>query len=104
MNKLKHLEGISNQQIVCFEADANYTKLHIDQNHKVLSSFTLKIHHEQYPNFVRLSRKYVVNPYHISTVDMVKKQILMKNGLHLNVSRRRLDKVLTKISQILIKD
>lgn len=91
---MKHLESLHWENLVYLEADANYTLLHMRNGQKLLSSFTLKLHHEYFPSFIRPSRKFLLNPKFICEVDKVNTKMLTQSGKAFTMSRRRVDTVL----------
>ena len=79
-NKIVYLEGASNYTIIYFECGKSH-----------LSSYTLLRHQEKLGNFVRISRKHLVNPEFISLkkTEGVYPHIILKHGLILKISKRR---------------
>ena len=79
-NKIIYLEGI-----------VNYTNIYFEEGRPHLSSYTLLRHQEHLGNFVRISRKHLVNPLFIKhkNLDLALPYIVLHNGEKLKVSRRR---------------
>jgi DNA-binding LytR/AlgR family response regulator len=58
---------------------------------KMVSSFTLLRHQEKLDGFLRVSRRYLVNPKYISEIENINgmKNIYMETGEKIPVARRR---------------
>jgi DNA-binding LytR/AlgR family response regulator len=97
MKKLKHLDTISREKVLYLEADANYTVLHLGKGQKLISSFTLKIHHEQFPHFIRLSRKFIINPKFVRKIDLKTNKVVTRSGVRFYMSRRRVESVVKSL-------
>lgn len=77
-------------EVAYFEANVNYTLIHLKNGKKHLISYTLKRFEEMLShnhNFTRIHRSFIVNN------GLIKKKgidnVLLKSGLRLPVSRRR---------------
>ncbi|HLO42817.1 MAG TPA: LytTR family transcriptional regulator DNA-binding domain-containing protein [Leadbetterella sp.] len=78
-------------EILFLRGDINYTEFHLIDGKKVVSSFTLLRHQEKLDGFLRVSRKYLVNPKYISEIENINgtKNIYMETGEKIPVARRR---------------
>lgn len=83
----------SPQDILFLRGDINYTEFHLVNGKKVVSSTTLLRHQEKLDGFLRVSRKYLVNPEYITEIENRHgvRQVLMLNGERIAVARRRKD-------------
>ncbi len=81
----------SPQDILFLRGDINYTEFHLVNGKKVVSSTTLLRHQEKLEGFLRVSRKYLVNPEYITEIENRHgvRQVLMLNGERIAVARRR---------------
>jgi two-component system LytT family response regulator len=81
----------SPQDILFLRGDINYTEFHLVNGKKVVSSTTLLRHQEKLDGFLRVSRKYLVNPEYITEIENRHgvRQVLMLNGERIAVARRR---------------
>lgn len=81
----------SPQDILFLRGDINYTEFHLVNGKKVVSSTTLLRHQEKLDGFLRVSRKYLVNPKYITEIENRQgvRQVLMLNGERIAVARRR---------------
>jgi DNA-binding LytR/AlgR family response regulator len=98
MSRIKYPESTD---IVCLEADINYTIFHLLNGKKVISSFTLKKHElalKNY-NFLRINRSQLLNQKYIESVEMERKSCLIRltNGQHFRSSRRKMGLMRTMV-------
>ena len=83
---LKTTEGhhyVAIDEVLYLEADSNYTYLVLKDGRKLLSSVNLGKIHGQFPeaNFVRISRKHVINKQYLSFMNFCKKYCIVSfNG------------------------
>lgn len=86
-------------EIMFFSGDINYSEIYMNNGEKRLSSTTLLRHEKKFNNFIRVNKKYLVNPDYVSGYQLEGKfmQITMRNGDHMKVSRRRVKAVLSSI-------
>ncbi len=86
----------SPQDILFLRGDINYTEFHLVNGKKVVSSTTLLRHQEKLDGFLRVSRKYLVNPEYITEIENRHgvRQVLMLNGERIVVARRRKDSLI----------
>ncbi len=78
--------------IVMCEGCINYTIIYMNSGRKIVSAHTLKSFESAFneSGFTRIHRAYLINYQHYSSFDRDSNLVLMKNGVALNVSRRRL--------------
>ena len=105
---LPSLEGISlvePEEIICFEADSNYTYVYTTGNKKITVSKTLKTFEKivEGMQFVRVHNSYIIN---FNQVEKYLKgdggTLIMKNNLQIPVSRAHKQDLLQKIGVELI--
>jgi DNA-binding LytR/AlgR family response regulator len=87
----KSCPDIQSSQIVMLRGDINYTIIYLNDGKKIMNSHTLKVYEKKLSaeGFLRVHRAYLVNPIFLSSFDMNKKSVLMKNGMKAEVSRRK---------------
>lgn len=92
----------NSSDVVFLSADMNYTEIYFKTGRKMVSSFTLLRHQEKLENFIRVSKKHLVNPTFIRNYEHTgnKMNVEMKNGKCLKVSRRRIKDVLSTIESL----
>jgi two-component system LytT family response regulator len=101
------LEGIyfaSLDEIIHVDADSSYTKIYITTGEKIMSSKPLKYFEELLEDydFVRVHQSHIINLKHIRRyVRGDGGQVVMMNGTEIEVSRRKKDDLLAKISDTL---
>lgn len=81
---LKTMEGhhyIDSNEVLYLEADSNYTNLILKNEKKLLSSINLGKVHELFPeeDFVRISRKHVINKKYLSFMNFCKRYCIVSN-------------------------
>jgi two-component system, LytTR family, response regulator len=78
--------------IVLCKGCINYTIIYLNNGRKIVSSRTLKSFESTLhkSGFTRIHRPYLINYQHYISFDKDNGLVLMKNGIELNVSRRRL--------------
>ncbi|WP_321342957.1 LytTR family DNA-binding domain-containing protein [uncultured Draconibacterium sp.] len=82
---LKTTEGhhyIAVDEVLFLEADSNYTYLTLKDGRKLLSSVNLGKVHTQFPgaNFVRISRKHVINKNYLSFMNFCKRYCIVSHN------------------------
>jgi len=82
---LKTMEGhhyVSADNVLYLEADGNYTNLILKDGKRLLSSVNLGRIFEEFPQeqFVRISRKHIVNKSYLTFMDFCKKYCLVANN------------------------
>lgn len=100
------LEIIDIDNIVCFEAIGNYTNIHFTNGSPLLSSKTLKEFEDLLPHdkFFRIHNASLVNLKFIKKYDKTEgSQVVLTNGMVLDVARRRKDELLQLINQFVFK-
>lgn len=101
------LEGIyfaTLDEIIHVDADSSYTKIYITTGEKIMSSKPLKYFEELLEDydFVRVHQSHIINLKHIRRyVRGDGGQVIMMNGTEIEVSRRKKDDLLAKISDTL---
>ena len=101
------LEGIyfaSLDEIIHVDADSSYTKIFLTTGDMIMSSKPLKYFEELLEDydFVRVHQSHIINLKHIRRyVRGDGGQVIMMNGAEIEVSRRKKDDLLTKISDTL---
>ncbi len=87
----KSCPDIQSSQIIMLQGDSNYTIIYLNNGKKIVNSNTLKVYEKKLSaeGFLRVHRAYLVNPIFMSSFDMDKKSVLMKNGMKAEVSRRK---------------
>jgi len=91
---LRH--NFRDDQVLYLIGDINYSYLYFSDGIKVLSSRTLKWHSVQWPHFIRIHKNSLINPNQVYSVirqSRITAHILMKDGVRLQVSRRRVNQV-----------
>ncbi|MCD8539989.1 MAG: LytTR family transcriptional regulator [Leadbetterella sp.] len=86
-------------EIMFLSGDVNYSEIYLINGQKMLSSTTLLRHEQKFNSFIRVSKKYLVNPDFVSGYELQGKfmEIKMQNGDHMKVARRRVKTVLSSI-------
>jgi two-component system LytT family response regulator len=101
------LEGIyftSLDEIIHVDADSSYTKIYLVSGDMIMSSKPLKYFEELLEDydFVRVHQSHIINLKHIRRyVRGDGGQVIMMNGTEIEVSRRKKDDLLAKISDTL---
>lgn len=100
------LEIINIDTIVCLEAEGNYTHIHFTGGQPLLSSKTLREFEDLLPNdiFFRIHNGSLVNLHFIKKYDKTEgSQVVLVNGMVLDVARRRKDELLHLIGKLVLK-
>lgn len=86
-------------EIMFLSGDVNYSEIYLIDGKKMLTSTTLSKHEERLDKFVRVNKKYLVNPKFVTEYRIEGRymHITMTNGDHMKVSRRRVKNVLLSI-------
>jgi two-component system LytT family response regulator len=99
---LEGLQFVETGHIIYLEANSNYTCFYLTGNTKITVAKTLKDFEELLPGslFIRIHHSYIINK------NMVEKyingkggQVVMKNGIVLDVARRKKDEFMKAIGQ-----
>lgn len=88
---MRNLFQIEGKNILFFEAESNYTTIHLRNGQKILSSFTLARYQEHFPGFLRINRKHLLNPEYVLRVEPKRFRISMKDNRWFIISRRRIN-------------
>ena len=92
LQKTHGVELIELEEICYLEADENYTRFHLTNGRKIVACNTLR-HFEDIlapEGFFRVHRSYLINMDHLQTyLQSPGTAALLKNGVRLEVSRRR---------------
>jgi len=98
---LSGLEMVKINDILYLESDGNYTRLFKENKEDILVSKTLKVLEEQLRNhnFVRIHHSHMVNINRITRyVQGDGGYVILENGQHLNVSRRKKNALMEKLT------
>ncbi|WP_234733945.1 LytR/AlgR family response regulator transcription factor [Tellurirhabdus bombi] len=75
------------------EGDGNYTWVCYASGHKHLIAQTIKVLEPAFPGFIRIHKRFVVNPAFITQVlvfpENLAGAVLLRSGTELPISRRR---------------
>ena len=86
------LEFIKTEDIICLEASINYTYLYLPDKNKYIVSRTLKDFEDMLPGetFLRIHNSYIINKNCVASyIRGEGGQVVMSNGMALDVSKRR---------------
>ena len=80
---------IDREDIIRFEADGNYTIIHLLSGKKITSTKFLSDYEKSVPEdvFIRIHKKNLINRFYIKTIKKGEGQIIMADGSILEVSR-----------------
>ena len=85
----KKRKKIRVSDILFCEGDINYTIIHLESGKKITSARELKLFENALSGFVRIHRKYLVNPYFVYSQDVENLTVTLQKNIVLKVSRRR---------------
>ena len=88
------------QSIVWIKGDGNYARLHYANSQFYLAAQTLNWFKNQLSGFIRIHKSVLVNPTHIIQFEQIKTKearVLMSTGPSLDIARRRIVEVRTKL-------
>jgi DNA-binding LytR/AlgR family response regulator len=76
--------------ILFLKGDINYTEFHLENGKIIVSSYTLLKHHKSFTQFIRISKKYLINPKFIKKLNTSGRSLYIElmNGAQIIVSRR----------------
>ena len=97
---MEGLQFINIDDIIYLEAQSNYTVFHLKDSHKVTVSKTLKDFEELLPAsiFLRIHHAYLINKNQVlKYIKGEGGQVLMKNNITLDISRRKKEEFLKAI-------
>lgn len=99
---MKHYNNQNRANILFLEGDINYTIVHFKNGLTKTSCHTLIRHQEQLNSFIRMSKKHLVNPFHIKSYSKAGTyaQVQLKNGQNIPVSRRKIKEVETALAEL----
>jgi DNA-binding LytR/AlgR family response regulator len=91
-----HLKYSSNE-IAFLEANENYTNVYMKNGEQLLSSYTLLRHEKKLKGFIRVSRRYLINPEYIKEykLDRPIPHMVLKSGEEIRIPRRRVKEFLS---------
>lgn len=97
--KHKNILNDASFQIIRMEAKENYTMFFHLNGKTNMIAYTLKNYQDylDYP-FVRVNRSCIVNLFYFSNICYQNKKLQLTDGSQIQISRRRLESVLEKIS------
>jgi two-component system LytT family response regulator len=99
---MEGLQFISMSDIIYLEAQSNYTIIYLADSYKLTVSKTLKDFEELLPSplFIRIHHSYLINKNHVTRyIKGEGGQVVMKNGVTLDVARRKKDEFMKAIGQ-----
>ncbi|WP_052354357.1 LytR/AlgR family response regulator transcription factor [Flectobacillus major] len=87
----KTKRNIDLTEIIMLSGDINYSIVHLKSGKKILICKTLKVLEEYLKpmEFVRVHRKYLINPYFVKSICRYNQTILMDTGDTIEISRRK---------------
>ncbi len=83
-------------EIVCCQADGNYTTFYFANSKKSSLYYTLSVVENFLKefNFLRASRSYIINPAHIDEINFnSKSSIILTNDIKLDVSKSKIKEI-----------
>ena len=99
---LEGLQFVETGNIIYLEASSNYTCFYLTDNTKITVAKTLKDFEELLPGslFIRIHHSYIINKNMIEKyINGKGGQVIMKNGVVLEVARRKKDEFMKAIGQ-----
>ncbi|HEX6426777.1 MAG TPA: LytTR family DNA-binding domain-containing protein [Niastella sp.] len=99
---LEGLQFVETGNIIYLEASSNYTCFYLTDNTKITVAKTLKDFEELLPGslFIRIHHSYIINKSMIERyINGKGGQVVMKNGVVLEVARRKKDEFMKAIGQ-----
>lgn len=80
----------AHENVVCLQADINYTFFVFDSGKKEVMSYTIS----KYANilsdsFIRINKSCMVNKKFVKSINQVSHSLVLKNGNELKISRRK---------------
>ncbi|MBL7963554.1 MAG: response regulator transcription factor [Flavobacteriales bacterium] len=90
--------AVAPHDITWCRADDNYTELHLADERRFVSARTLKDYDEMLTplGFLRVHKSALVNRRHVDGID-AEGHVRLRNGVRVEISRRRLDEVLREL-------
>jgi DNA-binding LytR/AlgR family response regulator len=89
------------QEIILFEADINYTKVHFANGKLLMVATTLKAFEDRFKshNFFRTHKGFLVNMGYVDHICEIESKLYMKNHQEVIVSRRRMVNVKNELQK-----
>lgn len=93
------------QQVLYLMGDINYAYLHLITGEVVLACRTLKWFSHQWPAFLRLHKKALVNPAYVASCQVAEKPsgphyVIMQDAAQLPIARRRAAEVINQLGSV----
>lgn len=102
ISSMEGLQFIPTDDIIYLEANSNYTSFYITGNRKIMAAKTLKDFEEILPAsmFIRIHHSYLINKNGVEKyIKGDGGQVIMKNGVTLDVARRKKEEFMKAIGQ-----
>lgn len=102
-NKAMKTNTLRESDILYLQGDINYTLIYYKSGKKELTSRTLLRYQESLDDFIRISRKHLVNPQYTVGLERGENSMFIKvaNNNKLKISRRKVKYVTSKLRTIL---
>jgi len=102
ISSMEGLQFVTTNDIIYLEANSNYTSFYLADNRKITATKTLKDFEEILPAsmFIRIHHSYLINKNGIEKyIKGEGGQVVMKNGVTLDVARRKKEEFMKAIDQ-----
>jgi len=102
ISSMEGLQFVTTDDIIYLEANSNYTSFYLADNRKITATKTLKDFEEILPAsmFIRIHHSYLINKNGIEKyIKGEGGQVVMKNGVTLDVARRKKEEFMKAIDQ-----
>lgn len=102
ISSMEGLQFVTTDDIIYLEANSNYTSFYLADNRKITATKTLKDFEEILPAsmFIRIHHSYIINKNGIEKyIKGEGGQVVMKNGVTLDVARRKKEEFMKAIDQ-----
>ena len=102
ISSMEGLQFVTTNDIIYLEANSNYTSFYLADNRKITATKTLKDFEEILPAsmFIRIHHSYIINKNGIEKyIKGEGGQVVMKNGVTLDVARRKKEEFMKAIDQ-----
>lgn len=102
ISSMEGLQFVTTDNIIYLEANSNYTSFYLADNRKITATKTLKDFEEILPAsmFIRIHHSYLINKNGIEKyIKGEGGQVVMKNGVTLDVARRKKEEFMKAIDQ-----
>jgi len=100
ISSMEGLQFIMTDDIIYLEANSNYTSFYLTNNRKITATKTLKDFEEILPTtiFIRIHHSYLINKNGVEKyIKGEGGQVIMKNGITLDVARRKKEEFMKAI-------